>query len=181
MSADERREAAIRAAVTEFGSTGYHGTSTAAIAKRMGVSQPYLFRLFPNKKALFLAAAWRCVESIEQHFERTAEGLEGEAAFESMCVSYRELIADGDNLRMQLQMYVASVDDEEIREVCRRGWLGLWDYVRARTGVGDAEAAEFFGTGMLVNILMALGIPEGARCWTGIDDMYADRFPETSS
>lgn len=177
MSADERREAAVRAAMTEFGMGGYHGTSTGAIAKRMGVSQPYLFRLFPNKKALFLAVAERCVRSIEAHFEKAAQGLEGEEAFEAMCGSYQELITGGDVLRMQLQMYVAAVDDEEIRDACRSGWLGLWEYVTVRTGVGERGVAEFFGTGMLVNVLVALGVPPGARCWTGIEELYADRFP----
>jgi AcrR family transcriptional regulator len=178
MSAEERREAAIRAAMTEFGRGGYNGTSTGVIAKRMGVSQPYLFRLFPNKKALFLAVVARCVETIEAHFEKAAEGLEGEKAYEAMCSSYQELIGGGDVLRMQLQMYVASVDDDEIREACRRGWLGLWDYVMARTGVGNRDTAEFFGTGMLVNVLVALGVPQGERGWTGIEELYADRFPD---
>ncbi|MFG2303518.1 TetR/AcrR family transcriptional regulator [Actinacidiphila glaucinigra] len=177
MSADERREAAVRAAMAEFGTGGYNGTSTGVIAQRMGVSQPYLFRLFPNKKALFLAAAARCVETIEAHFEKAAEGLEGEEAFEAMCGSYQGLIGGGDVLRMQLQMYVAAVDDEEIREACRRGWLGLWDYVRARTGAGDGDMAQFFGTGMLVNVLVALGVPQDERGWAGIADLYADRFP----
>ncbi|MFE2425625.1 TetR/AcrR family transcriptional regulator [Streptomyces sp. NPDC059373] len=177
MTADERREAAIRAAVTEFGLTGYNGTSTAVIAKRIGVSQPYLFRLFPNKKSLFLAAAERCFQSIEQFLEQVTEGLEGEAALRKMCMSYTELISGNDTLRMQLQMYVASVDDDEIREFCRRGWMELWSYVVARTGVDDGEAAQFFGTGMLVNVLVALGIGEGERCWTGIEKLYADRYP----
>jgi AcrR family transcriptional regulator len=176
MSADERREAAIGAAMTEFAVGGYNGASTSMIAKRMGVSQPYLFRLFPNKKALFVAVAQRCVRNIERHFEEAADGLEGQAAFEAMCVSYQQLIQDGEMLRMQLQMYVASAGDEEIGECCRRGWLGLWDYVRARTGIDNRTAAQFFGTGMLANALVALGIPAGERCWVGIEELYADRF-----
>jgi len=55
MSAEERRESVVRAAMSEFAHGGYHGTSTEAIARRVGVSQPYLFRLFPNKQAIFLA------------------------------------------------------------------------------------------------------------------------------
>jgi AcrR family transcriptional regulator len=178
MSADERREAAVRAAMTEFAMGGYNGTSTAVIAKRMGVSQPYLFRLFPNKKALFLAAAERCMRDTGRHFEKAAEGLEGHAAYQALCESYLELISGGESLQMQLQMYVASVDDAEIREFCRRRWLGLWDFVRARTGVDNGEAAGFFGTGMLVNVLVALGIPEEERCWTGIAQLFADRCPD---
>lgn len=178
MSADERREAAIRAAVTEFGMSGYHGTSTAVIAKRVGVSQPYLFRLFPNKKALFLAAAERCFLGMHQYFERVSEGLEGAEAFRAMCMSYSELISGSDILRLQLQMYVTSVDDEEVREFCRRGWMELWSYVVARTGASEGEAAEFFGTGMLVNVLVALGIGDNERCWAGIEKQYATRYAE---
>jgi AcrR family transcriptional regulator len=58
ISAQERRESVIRAAIAEFAITGYHGTTTAAIARRVGVTQPYLFRLFPDKKAIFHADAW---------------------------------------------------------------------------------------------------------------------------
>jgi hypothetical protein len=95
-----------------------------------------------------------------------------------MCMSYGDLIRGSDVLRMQLQMYVASVDDEEVREVCRRGWMELWSYVVARTGIEEGEAAEFFGTGMLVNVLVALGIDEGERCWGGIQQQYGARYPE---
>lgn len=66
MSAEERRESVIRAAITEFARGGYDGTSTEAIAKRVGVSQPYLFRLFKNKQELFLAAATRCLNQTRE-------------------------------------------------------------------------------------------------------------------
>ena len=72
MSAEERRESVVRAAVTEFARTGYHGTSTEAIARRVGVSQPYLFRLFPGKQALFRAAAERCFDRTVAAFARCA-------------------------------------------------------------------------------------------------------------
>ncbi|WP_405896079.1 MULTISPECIES: hypothetical protein [unclassified Streptomyces] len=32
------------------------------MAKRVGVTQPYLFRLFPDKKAIFVAALMRSME-----------------------------------------------------------------------------------------------------------------------
>jgi AcrR family transcriptional regulator len=45
----ERRERVVRAAIAEFALTGYYGTSVEAIAMRVGVTQPYLFRLFPGQ------------------------------------------------------------------------------------------------------------------------------------
>ena len=55
-TAEERRTEVLQAAVAEFALHGLHGTSTEMIARRIGISQPYIFRLFPSKKALFLAA-----------------------------------------------------------------------------------------------------------------------------
>lgn len=172
MSAEERRESVIRAALVEFARTGYHGTSTEAIARRVGVSQPYLFRLFPGKLALFQAVADRCRERMANAFENAAEGLSGEEALAAMGEAYAQLIRDRDVLLLQMQMYVtaASAENPELTESIRRGWVGLWDIVRSRTGATDEELRGFFGTGMLINTLVALGIPGDDRCWAGLDE-----------
>src|SRR5947208_9948128 len=68
-TADQRRDEVIQAAVAEFAINGLHGTSTEMIAKRIGISQPYIFRLFPSKKDLFLAAIDRCFDRVEAAFE----------------------------------------------------------------------------------------------------------------
>ena len=44
-------------AFRHFAEGGYNGTSTEAIAREAGISQPYLFRLFRTKKELFLACS----------------------------------------------------------------------------------------------------------------------------
>ena len=49
-SAEERREEILEAALVEFADRGLHGTSTEDIARRVGISQPYVFRLFGTKK-----------------------------------------------------------------------------------------------------------------------------------
>src|SRR5258705_13960667 len=63
--AAERREMVLEAAVPEFAAGGLAGTSTEDVARRAGISQPYLFRLFPTKKALFLALVGRCFRRVE--------------------------------------------------------------------------------------------------------------------
>src|SRR2546423_8745187 len=73
MSADERREAVLEAAMTEFALGGLHGTSGEAIASRAGISQPYLFRLFGTKKELFLAVVDRVFDRMLRALD---EGLE---------------------------------------------------------------------------------------------------------
>lgn len=108
MSAEERRESVIRAAITEFARGGYNATSTEAIAKRVGVSQPYLFRLFPSKQAMFLAASDCCLADTRKIFAEAGEGLEGQEALLAMAAAYQRLIVDDpDKLLMQMQMYAA--------------------------------------------------------------------------
>src|SRR3954449_899201 len=73
-SSDERREHVIAAAVSEFARHGYHGASTGAIAKRAGISQPYIYALFPNKRDLFLAANKQVTDNIRRRFVEAACG-----------------------------------------------------------------------------------------------------------
>ena len=74
-SSGERREQVIRAAVREFAQHGYHAASTGAIAKRAGISQPYIYALFPNKHELFVATVAHVVGHIRDAFTDAARGL----------------------------------------------------------------------------------------------------------
>lgn len=171
MSAEERREAVIRAAMTEFGRSGFFGTSTEAIARRVGVSQPYLFRLFPNKRALFRATVIRCMEDTWRVLEAGAEGLEGEEALHAMGDAYLAMVGERrDYLLLQMQMYVSTAaaieaGDAEVGEIVRRLWRELWQNIAARTGLPPEKIAQFFACGMLINVMTAMGFPEGDPLW----------------
>ena len=52
LTAEERREAVLEAASVEFAAHGYEGASTEKIARRVGISQPHIFRLFGTKRNL---------------------------------------------------------------------------------------------------------------------------------
>lgn len=172
MTAEERRESVIRASMIEFAERGYNGTSTQAIANRVGVSQPYLFRLFPNKRALFEAAVRRCMDDVRETFLKAAKGLEGQEAREAMGLAYFDLITDRSRLLMQMQMYVStfaaeSAGDTEVGEAVRAMWVDLWDSVSAAAGMTPEEANSFFAEGMLINALVAMGFPPEHRIWEG--------------
>ncbi|MEV6394238.1 TetR/AcrR family transcriptional regulator [Streptomyces sp. NPDC051907] len=174
MSAEERRESVIRAAITEFGRGGYHGTSTEVIAKRVGVSQPYLFRLFKNKRELFLAAALRCLEETPQAFADALERKPGSSPLEAMAAAYMGLIDDRDKLLMQMQTYVAvasaeAAGDHEFGERIRAGWAEIWDQANVAFAGETRQTVDFLGCGMLINVLVALGFPEDHRVWSGLD------------
>ena len=175
MSAEERRESVIRAAITEFARGGYAGTSTEVIARRVGVSQPYLFRLFPNKQAIFLAAATRCIEELRAAFEKATDGVPPEQVHDALGAEYRRLLADRDQLLMQMQVYVtvAAAEsagvDSEVGEVLRAAWVELWDWVHLRMGADARETTDFMAYGMLINVLVAMGFPGAHRVWAGFD------------
>ena len=132
MSADERRLSVLHAARIEFGSAGYSSATTDAIARRVGVSQPYLFRLFPTKKAIFLATVEDCFDQLERLFAAAAEGLTGEEALFAMGRAYSDLVEDKAILQMQLQMWATACQDDEVRALARR---------RLRTAVGAGRPA----------------------------------------
>ncbi|TXS01816.1 TetR/AcrR family transcriptional regulator [Streptomyces sp. col6] len=175
MSAQERREVVVRAAVVEFARGGYHGTSTETIARRSGVSQPYVFRLFPGKQALFLAAATRCLAQITGRLVCAAEGLSGEDARRAMANAYtRVIVKEPENLLMQMQVYAAAAaadaeGDHAFAEAVREPWQELWDAVHLKTGADIAGTTTFVARGMLVNTLVSLGFPAGHRVWNGLD------------
>ncbi|MFP3988562.1 TetR/AcrR family transcriptional regulator [Streptomyces sp. E11-3] len=179
MSAAERRESVIRAAITEFARGGYKGTSTEVIAKRVGVSQPYLFRLFKNKQELFLAAATRCVGDIRQVLVESARDVPPEGVHMAMANAYKELLAaDPDMLLMQMQAYVAvasaeAAGDREFGEGVRAAWEDLWDSTHLILGADAHETTYFHSYGMLINALVSMGFPPEHRVWSGFAEFPA--------
>jgi len=178
-TAEERREDVLAAAVDEFARAGFHGASTDAIARRAGISQPYLFRLFGSKKELYLAAVRRCFRRTLETMQGAAEGLRGEDALEAMGDAYGRLLkTDPGMLQNQLQTYAAALDDPDVRQAVRDGYGDLYTYVERVSGVDAARVAQFFAMGMLFNVLAAMGFhgdeepePWAARLMAGCGDM----------
>jgi AcrR family transcriptional regulator len=159
MSAEERRESVLSAALIEFGLGGYVGTSTEAIARRVGVSQPYLFRLFDSKKAMFIAAIDRCFDHIISVFEDVAAGETGEDALHAMGAAYKGMLDNRQILQMQLQMWAAACQDDEIRAVTRAHMARLWKTVQTISGSDDERVMQFTAAGMLMNVMAAMDLP----------------------
>jgi AcrR family transcriptional regulator len=163
---DARREEIIDAAFREFAERGYHGASTELIARRAGISQPYVFRLFGTKKELFRVVVARCFRDTLEMMQRAAEGLRGQEALEAIGTAYSErLSTDPMRLRAQMQAY-AACDDPDIRETVRQGFGDLVAYAERVSGVPELEITRFFATGMLLNVFASMGqIGEGAEPW----------------
>src|ERR1700722_2053205 len=155
MTAKDRREQVLGAAMAVFARGGYEGTSTEDVARAAEVSQPYLFRIFATKKALFIELVERGFERVSRAFAEAAEGLSGEAALEAMGQAYGQLLVDRDLLQLQMHAYAAS-QDPEIGAATRRCFRDLWAHVAALSGVSTEALTEFFAHGMLLNVIAAL-------------------------
>jgi AcrR family transcriptional regulator len=164
-TAEERREAITEIAFEEFAIRGLHGTPTQDIAKKAGISHAYLFRLFPTKTDLFLAATTRCFERTLETFQKAAESTEpGEERLLAMGAAYMELLSDRRLLLSQLHAYTAC-EDPVIRKEVRRRFGELVKFVAKASGADYDRVREFFAMGMLLNVAAAMDLPSLKQEW----------------
>jgi AcrR family transcriptional regulator len=170
-TAEVRREEILEAALFEFAERGLAGTSTDDIARRAGISQPYLFRLFGTKKELFIASVERCFRETLEMFQEAAAGRTGEDALRGIGEAYTLMIVENPHrLRGQMQAY-AACDDEEICAVVRRGFGALVDHVERVSGLPPEQITNFFSFGMLLNVIASMNL-------LGADEPWARRLIE---
>jgi AcrR family transcriptional regulator len=164
-SAEERREQILEAALAEFAAHGLEGGSTEAIARAVGISQPYVFRLFGTKKELFIATIERCMRGTLEMFQTAAAGLGGEEALHAIGEAYVERLGtDPTYLHSQMQAYAAS-DDPEIRDVVRKGYGELVEYVERVSGLAPDRVSHFFAKGMLLNVVASMDLLGAEEGW----------------
>jgi AcrR family transcriptional regulator len=168
-TADERREAVIEAAMRLFAQTGMH-TSTLAVAKAAGISQAYLFRLFPTKDDLVVAVARRCHDRIHDTFVATIARARraGEDPLEAMGAAYVELLGDRELLTLQIHSQAASIQDEAVRDVSREAFRRLVGLIREQTDASDEEIKTFMAHGMLINVMTAIDAGAVDEDWARI-------------
>jgi AcrR family transcriptional regulator len=163
-TAEVRREEILAAALEEFGEHGLHGTSTDSIARRAGVSQPYLFRLFGTKKQLYVDVVRRCLRETLELFQEASAGKRGEEALDAIGKAYVELLNNRTRLRAQMQAY-ADCDDPEVRTVVREGYGALVEYVERVSGADADRVRDFFAFGMLLNVFASMDLLNQDAPW----------------
>jgi AcrR family transcriptional regulator len=183
-SSSERREAVLDAAVAEFAEKGLHGASTETIAARVGISQPYVFKLFGNKKDLFLAAVNRVCDRVLEAWKESLEG-DPEDPLLAMGKTYNRLTFRREELMMILQACAAS-KDPDVLALMRGRMEQMYDYVERVSGEPDERVQEFFAQGMLLTVGAGLGLPaiasesEWARRFLGLKKGWTQEGPEGS-
>ena len=171
LTREERKRLAVEAAMQEFAVGGLHGTPVEAIAKRVGVSQPYLFQLFGTKKDLFIAALRRGYERTRMTFTAAAGETSPEADYWEILMvmgkAYERLLQDRTLLLMQLQGYVAC-EDPEVREAVRSEFILLVQEVKHASGAPDEALRHWLSEGMLMNVAAAIELGAVHESWADL-------------
>lgn len=155
---EARREEILEAAIPEFALHGLHGSSTERIAKAVGISQPYVFKLFGTKKKLFITAIELVCDRIREAFEMALAERPGQA-LEAMGCAYEALLSQRDELLVLLHGF-AGAADEDVRNAVHARYREIVRFVREASGASDSEIQGFFGQGMLLTVAMAVGLEE---------------------
>ena len=173
-TAEDRREAVLKAAMPVVAARGIHATPTAEIAKLAGISHAYLFRLFPTKSDLAIAVVERANQRIYDAFAAAAaaEHGSGEDKMRAMGLAYSELLEDRELLLVQLHSHAAAAEDEAIRSAARGSFQRLVELVERETGMETAIVGRFFATGMLMNVMAALDASELGTHWSDVLTNY---------
>ncbi|MEQ3552412.1 TetR/AcrR family transcriptional regulator [Pseudonocardia nematodicida] len=165
---DARRRAVVAAAVRCFAHKGFYGTTTNEIAEAVGISQPYLYRLYPNKEALFASAVDHVsvimTETLTAHSTPSDGAADPEAAVRAARDAYTALVADRAILRFLMHANCAA-DETLVAEAVRRCYATQVDTVRRMLGDDDA-VRRWFGSGMLDNVVAVLDLD-------GVDEPWA--------
>lgn len=165
LTADIRREDILAAAVDEFALNGFAGASCDAIAKRVGISQPYLFKVWGTKSALFLACIDRVFDRIVERFEEAAEG---RPATPETLGAVGETYGDLPRSDMLLLLQgFASCADPEVQALVQRRWTGLVGTATRIAGTGGDPVQHFLGVGLLLTVVRAAGLPDDAMMCDG--------------
>jgi AcrR family transcriptional regulator len=172
MTAKERREQILKAALIVFADGGYAGTTTDQVAREAGVSQPYVVRLFGGKQQLFSELYSRASRRVIAALAAVVPGPDAKA---EMADAYIGLLADR-NLLLLLMHGFAAGSEPEIGRLARWTLSEVFRLYLERTGEGPDEARVFVAHGMLINVLLAVHATEHLNENPALDALAACTF-----
>ncbi|MFP3388532.1 TetR/AcrR family transcriptional regulator [Brevibacillus sp. SIMBA_040] len=159
-----RKSEIISAAIEVFAEIGYYRATTAQVATRAKISQPYIFRFFSTKEALLLAALEVSWTRVIDSFRKVVEYAAPEQLETDLIQAYDDILNAFQN-EILLQMQAQTIQEDSIREAMRNGFgevrRMVIDAFRA-AGIPNPEERTmlFLARGMLCNISIALNMPE---------------------
>ncbi len=167
---ETRREAILEAAGAVFARAGYAATPVSNVAKAAGISQAYVFKLFPTKLELFTAVVERCYEQIDAALNAAADtygGRKSDKILDAMSDAYARLMVDRDILMLQVHAQAAT-DVPEIREVVRSGTARIVATAKGRSDAKKKKIQRFIAQVQLCHLVTTLDILDCNDTWARI-------------
>jgi AcrR family transcriptional regulator len=163
-TAPQRRADAVAAAMRIVADDGLTTAALQRVADEIGVSQPYVFRLFGSKQGLLLACLDELEERVRTAFRAAAAEHPGDS-LPAMGAGFRVLLADGVAGGLWLQASAIGRRDDVVAARCRALLAGILDEAGRLTGADADDLARFLANGALVVFLQALGVDlrDGSR------------------
>jgi AcrR family transcriptional regulator len=158
---EETRAILLEAAQREFAASGFAAASMESVARRAGVSTKTLYRLIPNKAALFEATVTDRMEQFVAGVRfRACDGRDIEGALRAALTVCGELILDPEVIALQRMILADSDKFPEVAETFYKNamqrtiaTLANWLRIQQERGlIAIADATET--AGMLLGMMM---------------------------
>ncbi len=173
---EARRAELLPIVAAAFAELGYRRTTTAALAERCAVQETILYRLWPDKHAMFLAAIEHVTDHAEAIWARQAESRRGDLTAAEAVLEYEAVHLGEFGLYRILFAGLSETDDPDIAAALRTAYrrfhafllARLRDHQRQHPGKGlppaELSAWALLGLGTMVNIGRELDLlPKTAR------------------
>jgi AcrR family transcriptional regulator len=170
---DETRQIIYEAARHEFAASGYAATSTETVARTAGVSTKTLYRLVPNKAALFEAMVSDRLDRFLSDFNLHAADEAGiEEALNTALMACAELTLDKDVVALQRIILQESGQFPDLAATFYRKGIARttevlagWLRVQVKRGLIELDDVDE-AAGMLIG--MAAAAPQRAAIFGGL-------------
>jgi AcrR family transcriptional regulator len=170
---DETRQIIYEAARQEFAANGYAATSTETVARRAGISTKTLYRLIPNKAALFEAMVASRLDSLLLDIDlHAADDVDFEAALNAALLACANLSLDPDVVAVQRIVLQESSQFSDIAATFYRNGIArliaeLADWLRGQIKRGKIKLDSPDETaGILIG--MVASAPQRAAIYGGV-------------
>lgn len=169
-TAPDRRAEIDAVAVTAFADRGYYGTTTAEVAAAAGISQAYLYKLYPDKTAIFVAAIDHVSDRLADMHQRNLRERGATAALHAA----GEVVAIDPPLTRFLMHAGCAAVVPEIADAVRQCYAKQYAIYRAAGDVDDAMIRRYFADSLLANVMHTISAQDVDAGWvhalTSIDD-----------
>lgn len=179
----EKREELLPVLAEAFAEVGYRRATTAELARRCGVQETILYRLWDDKKAMFLAAIDHVYERSLTIWDGLLDAGEGKGTGAERILAHEATHHGEFGLYRVLFAGLDEVDDDEVKARLRATYRRFHRYIRDRIvehraargirGGLDADAAAWavLGLGTISNIGREVGLLTGAARRTLLRDI----------